>query len=220
MDIPLNVRAALEREAQITEAIRVSLSAYRSTIGDPEKNHVIYASSAITTGKRLYEYMREHGITSLEDFRRPDNDAYMRFVKEENIKDGKAFAEELRTLEVPSPQDQKKLIPPIVIAPVDFLQLTWSDEMYMTMWNAVIKQFADEVSFNSNPFYSTGQSEEFYTGLCQNKLLTLRGSREPMDPRQSLQLFEESIDDIATTLGKIPSKLYKIYRDTEIWVKG
>jgi hypothetical protein len=215
---PSTVRAMLEQEEEHITEILASISAVGMVLGP--KNYVIYSSCAITTGKRMYDLMKELGIDNVDTLKQQYKENYVKHVVAENSLDGRVFANELRSLTLPAPWNAAEQINPDVISPSEYMQRSWTDKIYMAMWDQIITKYANEVCFNRNPFYSTGQAEEFYIGVREGKILTQRDGHLPMDPRRELEHFEEAIDDIADTIKQIPEKLYDIYRKTVVSIKG
>ena len=141
---------AAQKSKHVT-TVRVVGSAFRSNLA---KEHV-YISSAITSGNRLYDVAEELGITPQELM--ADKDTFNNRVKQPNIKDAIALAE----------QWQKKT-GGVVVSPAIFeaRELGWGQDDYMNLWlmEHIIPQTTKMVMMDGWQ-YSNGAVKEYLTAL-------------------------------------------------------
>ncbi|MEK6857948.1 MAG: hypothetical protein AABX39_05160, partial [Nanoarchaeota archaeon] len=80
-------------EDKIIDEIKTSLTAL-ACVADWKSNvSVAYASAAITSGKRLYDAYKKHGVNSREQL---PQGVFQNEVMNENIQSGENFAKQLR----------------------------------------------------------------------------------------------------------------------------
>ncbi len=123
------------REEAILEQIKNSLTIFETVIDKRKQRHqVIYASSPITGGKRLYEQFKKNGVNSLPQLNKIQPDLYKKAVFQKNIADGVLFGNELRKTNG------------AVIVPGNFFAQGWTQEHYMSLWENVIIRYADSIT--------------------------------------------------------------------------
>ncbi|MEK9178446.1 MAG: hypothetical protein AAB801_01550, partial [Patescibacteria group bacterium] len=84
----------LAQEDHIIREVRSVLTAFDS-VHDPVRE-VVYASSPITTGKRMYELFKTHGVATLDALKEINEKFYLEQIMQANIRDGVNFGTEIR----------------------------------------------------------------------------------------------------------------------------
>lgn len=191
----------LAQEDEILRSIRSALNAY-DTISNPMQE-VVYASSPITSGKRMYEIFRAHGASSIEDLKQIDPNLYYEQIMSANIGDGIKFGQDLVSRGFAQ-----------VIVPGKFFQEGWSQEHYMSLWEQVIDRFAEQIHFNNYWQYSNGCAQEFLFGMHHNLPLFSRDGIQ-MNPGEEAGKIRLAIDEI-DKVGVNPITLYNTYRRIEL----
>ncbi len=185
-------------EDKIIDEIKTSLTAL-ACVADWKSNvSVAYASAAITSGKRLYDAYKKHGVNSREQL---PQGVFQNEVMNENIQSGENFAKQLRQTGIYSS----------VISPATFFAKGWQQDHYMAFWERVINTFANDVRLNEDWQYSNGCVEEFLIGLQSGKNIYEGTSDKPLEPSDGIKKVRESISQIKS-LDVEPTKLYEIYR--------
>lgn len=190
------------QERQITHAIKATLNFAPAMIGVEQ---VIYASSPITTGKRMYDLFRAHGVTSVDALKTIDPNFFERDIMQANIADGRNFGEELRK------QGNR-----YVIVPGEFFGPGWAQEHYMSLWKQIIKRHAREIRFNKKWNFSNGSAEEFLIGLENGLPLIERGATTTMTQKEGLAKIQAAIDIIGK-IGVEPKVLLDTAREIELY---
>jgi len=117
------------------------------------KHGVIYCSSEMTTGLRLFQVLRNHGLSSVGDLKRQFGDElYREKIFDTNCRFAVHFAEEVRHRF----EDRT-----LVITPAPFTAPSWNQDEYLAFWEALIRTRVNAVWFNHNWQYSNGCTFEF-----------------------------------------------------------
>ena len=199
--MPSNYETLRHQEGQILNQIKATLSFAPTMIGE---GNVLYASSPITTGRRMYDRFQEHGATSVDELNRTVPGS-SRDIMQKNIEDGRQFGNELRT------QTGK-----LAIVPGEFFGPGWAQEHYMSLWKQVINRYADEVHLNTNWEYSNGCAEEFLIGLEKDMPLVERHATNGMTQKEGVAKIHGAIDHIGA-IGAEPKKLFDVVREIELF---
>ncbi|WKZ28988.1 MAG: hypothetical protein QY323_05705 [Patescibacteria group bacterium] len=140
----------------------IVLGAYRSFRGN-RRGLLAYVSMPITSGKRYFDVLTEHGVTSAEELAaKAGKDALYELVIKPNIREGVAFADQLG-------ETRKDLL---FIAPSVFeaKKWRWSQDAYMSLWYRVIGELTGKHYLMDGWEYSTGGVKEvMFTVLMQNQ---------------------------------------------------
>lgn len=108
----------------------------------------VYASSELTTGPRLFQLFREHGVKDIPSLKRALGETeWLRRVWNPNVAEANAFARELR-----------ELLPgrPLTVTPAPFLAPHWNQEEYLALWESLIRTRFRAVYFSDDWEYSNG----------------------------------------------------------------
>ena len=88
----MSVSERLSQEDAILRQIRLTISTYRTVESDgSHRKGVMYASYAITSGRRLYHLMRRLGFKNPEEFRTARPEQFRRAILKPNLRDGWRF---------------------------------------------------------------------------------------------------------------------------------
>ncbi|MBI2596462.1 hypothetical protein HYW46_07075 [Candidatus Daviesbacteria bacterium] len=129
----------------------VVLGAYRSFRGD-RRSHIAYVGMPITTGKRYYDVLSEHGVKSREELtEKVGQKALWEEVIQPNINEGISFADSL------GKQRDMLFIAPSVF---EAKQWRWTDDAYMSLWYRVLGEMAGTHWVMDGWEYSTGGLRE------------------------------------------------------------
>lgn len=174
--------------------LNIVLGAYRSFRGD-RRAHVAYVGMPITTGKRYYEVLSEHGAKNQEELAaKLGRTAVWDLIIKPNIAEGIAFADALGR--------QKSLI---FIAPSVFeaKRWRWTQDAYMSLWYRVIGELAGAHFVMDGWEYSTGGMKEVlfsmfmrwaiirpYTKDIAVETFGLRNFHPGMTPQEEREEFE------------------------------
>ncbi|HEY6159275.1 MAG TPA: hypothetical protein VIV88_17640 [Gemmatimonadales bacterium] len=127
----------------------IALSALDCALNDQKAT---YASSELTTGKRAYLLMREHGVReSASLMTKLGEQAYHRQLLEVNVAAAKRFAARLR----------ERLGSVLVITPAPFVAPRWGQKEYLAFWETLLRTRVANVFFNDDWQYSSGCAFEF-----------------------------------------------------------
>jgi hypothetical protein len=136
--------------------------------------HAIYASTELTTGKRLYDALREHACKTATELReKMGADWFRSNLWNVNVEMAMQFAKSIHgTLTEDS----------LVITPAPFTAPGWNQQEYLAFWETLLRTRIKSVWFNKNWQFSNGCTFEFAvahdadlpTYDDQGKSLTLR----------------------------------------------
>ncbi len=199
----------LIHEDRIVQEIKAIISFGRAVFeptkvfSEPMPEAVFYASSPVTTGRRLFEAMVANP---------PVDDAAKARLSSEvmkaNIADGGAFSHWLRA------QGYK-----MVVVPGDFFAKGWAQQHYMAFWEQVIVRYADIICFNTDWQLSNGCVEEYFIGLQYKKSMMTREPFAVMPPKADVSKQIRAAIDELDRLGGDPNKIYDLYRRIELYTE-
>jgi hypothetical protein len=140
------------------------------------REHVIYCSSELTSGLRMYEALRQHGLKIA-------NDAFRSNLLDVNIEAAIQFAEQVR---------HRFHDRTIVVTPAPFSARGWTQDEYLAFWEMLLRRRIKAVWFNRNWAYSNGCTFEF--AVAQDAgLPTFDESGRPLSRKEGIQLIAEVI---------------------------
>jgi len=155
------------------------------TVLDNKCKDVVYASSPITTGYKMYKVFEKYKIKSVEELKAINKDLFKHEIMNENILEGVLFKGELL-----------KKSHKYIIAPGEFFAKGWAQEHYMSLWEKVIKKFSNTVCFNDNFQYSNGCVGELIIGIKNNKQLRKRENFAVINFKKELNNIRKAIEHI------------------------
>lgn len=135
----------------------IVLGAVRMLRGN-RRGHLAYVSMPITSGKRYFDVLTEHGVRSQEELaEKCGKDALYELVIKPNIEEGVAYADRLG-------MEQQDLL---FIAPSVFeaKKWRWSQDAYMAMWYRVLGEMVGNHFMMPGWEYSTGGVKEVLFSL-------------------------------------------------------
>jgi len=200
----MSVSERLAQEDRILREIRMTLSSYRSVspLGETRRRGVVYASSPITSGLRLFNLMRREGVKSPDDLKQ--SPLFRKEVVDANISNGEKFGNELRRNGYP-----------LVIVPGAFFAKGWTQGHYMSLWRQVIIRFSSKIAFNENWQWSSGCVEEFLISIENDKIMLNSDTKRIETPRLASEMIRGAIDQI-DDWGFDAKPLYDIWRQIEL----
>jgi hypothetical protein len=117
----------------------------------------VYASTELTSGRRVNTVLREVGLTSSSDLRRHlGEDSYTTRVWNPNLAEGAAFA---RRLHHSLGGNQ------IVVTPGPFTAPGWKQLEYLAFWETLIRTRIRAIYFNDGWEFSNGCAFEFLVAV-------------------------------------------------------
>jgi hypothetical protein len=159
--------------------------------------YVIYASSELTSGRRLYELLREHGCKTADELKEKLGNAwYKENVLTANVNSAVRFAETIRG---------KFHDNTLVITPAPFTAAGWSQAEYLAFWEELLRTRVKTVWFNSDWQFSNGCTFEFVVAEDAG-LLTFDHQGFPLGRKAGIALIEGAIHALAAQ-GLDTSKL-------------
>src|SRR3989338_7747849 len=170
-------------EEQVIDEITAGLSVVACVADWKPTVPIAYASTPITTGRRMYNLFEQRGITSRDQL---PSGSFEQDVMRPNIASGDSFGKQLRATE------HYKL----VICPATFFAKDWGQEHYMALWERVIATFATAVHFNDGWEYSTGCVEELVIALGSGKEIYEGITKTPLEQRVGVQRIEAALEHI------------------------
>ncbi len=168
----LNADGSLDAQAHprtYGDEVRIVLSALDAVLnGEP----AIYASSELTSGRRLYQLLREHGVSTAKDLERLlGAEEYGRLLTAPNLAAAESFARDLRRR-----FDRRE----VVVTPAPFAAPGWNQQEYLAFWELLIRTRFKAVFFNGDWYYSNGCAFEF-TVAQDADLPTFDAAGRPLD---------------------------------------
>lgn len=137
------------------EELAIMLSAFDCLLNGGK---ALYASSELTTGKRLYDLMREVGVWTAEDLRaKLGEEEYQRRLWAPNFAEALDFARQVR----------ERSAGRLVLTPAPFAARGWSQPEYLALWETLIRTRIEELFFGPGWEYSTGCVFELSVALDQ-----------------------------------------------------
>ena len=132
------------------DEVRIVLSALDSVLNGAL---AVYASSELTSGRRLYQLLRANCVRTAKDLeQRLGAKEYGRLLREPNLAAAVSFALDLRKRFEGSE---------IVVTPAPFTAPGWNQQEYLALWELLIRTRFKAVFFNANWYYSNGCAFEF-----------------------------------------------------------
>jgi hypothetical protein len=135
---------------QYSEEVAMVFSALDCAL---HRGHVIYASSELTTGLRLYEVLRKYNLKTSDELKKQlGKPWYKAHIWDPNEKSAIEFAEAVRA----ALRDDT-----IVITPAPFFASQWNQSEFLYLWEQLLRTRVKSLRFNVNWQFSNGCTFEF-----------------------------------------------------------
>jgi hypothetical protein len=148
------------------------------------RGHVIYASSELTSGLRLYEELQKYSLKTGDELKKQlGKPWYEAHIWDPNVQSAIEFAEAIRA----TLQDDT-----IVITPAPFSAAGWSQSEYLAFWEQLLRTRVKSVRFNAHWQFSNGCTFEF--AVAEDAGLPAFDHAGSVLPRKTgIQLIESAI---------------------------
>jgi hypothetical protein len=148
----------------------------------------IYGSSELTTGLRLYETLREHGLKTASELKKKMGEAWFEaHIFGANMNSATEFAKSLRA----SLSDDT-----MVITPAPFAAPGWNQPEYLAFWETLIRTRIKAVWFNRNWEFSNGCTFELAVAL-DSGVPTFDHLGNPLSWQKAIQSVERAIHQLS-----------------------
>jgi len=148
----------------------------------------VYCSSELTTGLRLYESLREHGLKTASELKKKMGQAWFdAHIFQANVRSAKKFAESVRA---------NLNNGALIITPAPFTAPGWSQPEYLAFWETLIRTRIEAVWFNQNWEFSNGCTFELVVAL-DAEVRTFDHLGNPLKRQQAIQSIEKTIDRLS-----------------------
>jgi hypothetical protein len=155
----------------------------------------IYASSELTTGRRAYDLVRQHGAQSVHHLREMlGDDPHRSLILDRNCEEAGEFARRLRA---------KLGAGELVITPAPFEAPGWSQAEYLHFWETLIRTRVKAVYFNEAWQYSNGCTFEFAVA-CEAGVPTFDADGEPLPLERAIGLVEAAVRELEDRGLQVP----------------
>ena len=154
----------------------------------------VYASSELTTGRRAYELVRQHGAESVHQLREIlGEDPHRSLILDANCEEASSFARRLRA-ELGDVQ---------VITPAPFAAPGWTQAEYLHFWETLIRTRVRAVYFNQAWQYSNGCTFE-YAVAREAGVPTFDDAGQPLPLERAIGLVEDAIGELEAHGLEVP----------------
>jgi hypothetical protein len=177
-------RLFFDRESLISEGSKLQVQCVLNAFETVKAKEIVYVSSPITSGKRLYEYMDAFGFQTAEEARR-DRDLFLHHVMLTNIAEGERTSNAL-ALQIEG----------VVIAPTSFenqMVKSWGYPEFMSLWLSLIEKKVTKMVLLDGWHYSNGSSEEFMWAVLMQMGFLSRSDIEIVDMRGNILTLDQGI---------------------------
>ncbi len=183
--------------SSISEENKKQIQSALTAFGSLKAKEVVYISSPISSGKRLYDYMDACKCSTLEEAKKDWNE-FFACVMLPNIEDGedlsKALAEKSEG---------------VVIAPTSFENKnvkSWRQNEYMSMWISVIDRHVNRLVMIDGWEYSNGSSEEFMWAALMQMGFSSRKNIEIVDARGEILTLDQGLNLLSNALADMQKR--------------
>jgi hypothetical protein len=178
------------------EEIEMAFSAIDCVLN---REKAIYASAELTTGRRLYDALREFRVKRAADLKQlKGKDWYTANIWDANVKSAQDFAACVR---------EKLGGNTLVITPAPFSAPGWTQPEYLAFWEQLLRTRISSSWFKSDWQYSNGCTFEFAVSINAG-IPTLDHQGIPLSLRQGTKFIEAAIRDLESS-GFDTTKLHE-----------
>lgn len=161
--------------------VEVVMSAFRSLLSS-----IAYVSMPITSGKRLYDVLDQHGVKSREELDAIDPEILHREVIDPNVQEGNQFSQAVT---------QRSGYPVLVPGIFESKGQRWEEREYMALWLTVLEGKAKEIHLITNWEYSNGGVEEFVRGT------EMRAGLSQIEDNSDVKVLDNQANPISLNAG-------------------
>lgn len=207
-------RPSLRSEKIITTDIENVMKVMRCIIfpdKKPEGKGVIYTSTPVTTGLRMYKTFENYEVSSVKALNRIDLDIFANEILIPNNEDGLEFGKEIIS------KGYKSVIMPVKLGKTEKTK-KWGQEHYLALWEPMIEEHSDIICFNRDYQYSNGCVEELLLGIMLGKELWHRDNLQALDIKDEAENIWNAITYI-NCIGADPKKLVNLHRRIKLRVR-
>ncbi len=193
MSVPFPEIQAIRRSRTWPQEVELILSAMDCALNG---ERALYVSSELTTGRRYYQLLAEHGVSTSDELRQALGPAgWRQQLWDPNAEAANDFAAALRRQQ---PQA-------LVMTPAPFVAPEWSQPEYLGFWDRVIRSRVRAVYFNEGWQYSNGCTYELTVAL-EAELPTFDATGARLDGETALRHVEQAQQELSS-LGFQPTGL-------------
>lgn len=173
------------------EEVASALSAFDCALNGRK---AMYASSELTTGRRLFQLMREAGVKTAQELRvQLGEEEYRRRLWDPNLAEALDFARQVGDLAGGAP----------VLTPAPFIAPGWTQEEYLALWETVIRTRVAELYFGPDWEYSHGCAFEFSVAW-EEGLPTRDAAGRPLSRAVGMALISAAVTDLESQGFDVP----------------
>jgi hypothetical protein len=148
----------------------------------------MYCSSELTSGLRLYQALRQHGVNSRPELENLLDEGWFETnIFQRNVHLAREFAKDIK-----AHLDQHSMI----ITPAPFVAQGWDQTEYLSFWEVLLRTRVKAVCFNENWQYSNGCTFEFAVALDAG-LQTFDHRGQPLERDQATGLIDRAVVELA-----------------------
>jgi hypothetical protein len=149
------------------------------------REHVIYCSSELTTGARLYNALRQYNLKTAKQLKQLMGESWFKAtILEPNVNSAIEFAEAVRCS---FPERT------IVVTPAPFGAPGWSQHEYLAFWEELLRSRIKSAWFNRNWEFSNGCAFEFAVAHDAG-LPTFDQGGNTIDLRAGIRALEAAVE--------------------------
>jgi hypothetical protein len=151
------------------------------------REKAIYASAELTSGRRLYDALREFHVKTADELKQlKGKEWYTANIWDANVKSAQDFAAHIR---------EKIGAKTLVITPAPFSAPGWTQPEYLAFWEQLLRTRISSTWFKSDWQYSNGCTFEFAVSTDAG-FPTLDHRGNALGVRQAAELIDAAIRDL------------------------
>lgn len=183
---------------EVKRTIDIVWNAYRSILS--AEGQLAYVSTAITSGRRMYDLMDQLGIRDAEELKTKEPTVFLDRIIKPNIEEGTALAKKIA----------QKIGNP-VIAPSIFeaRKQRWSQDEYMAMWLKMIEENVGLIYMAPGWEYSGGGAEEYLHAVQMALGFKKRWNIDIFDAEGQPLYFHRGLEILVKALSDLSQKKRK-----------
>ena len=177
-----------KHSSSISDDCKIQIQCALDAFNTVKAKKIVYVSTPITSGKRLYDYMDANGYKTLQDVR-GDREAFFQHVVSPNIEKSERVSSAL-----------SKQVDGVVIAPTAFENgrhsqklEAWGQHEFMSMWLSLIDQKVTNLVMLDGWQYSNGSGEEYLWAAMMQMGFAARSDIEIVDEQGTMLNLDKGI---------------------------